>query len=305
VGQAVELRASGEVILTGYIRDIGTGYEQDSRSLTINLVSRTVDFVECSADHASGEWLDKDISEIAKDLDSLGIGIETDGSSFEKEPRHKLIVGESPYYTIERRARGRGVLIHDTPKGRIKLATKPEGTHSGTLKRGQNILPGASAQFTERGRHSKTKVRGQTTGGVEKTALRPETVAKDSGVTRNRPLIVRHEGEATVDRMKKRAEWRANRAAGNAVTASLPVTGWRDRGGKIWSPNWLIQVEDDWLGLQGQMVIKSVELTQGDEGTRAILSLADPRALGGENPRGKSASGYAAPGAIEAEYQDE
>lgn len=305
IGQEVTLAAGGEPVLTGYVRDIGTGYGADTRNLTLSLVSKTVDFVECSAEHATGEWLDKDLGEIADELDTLGIGVETDGSSFPKEPRHKLVVGESPYSTIERRARGRGVLIYDTPKGRIKLATKPEGTHAGTLRRGENILPGATAQFTERGRHSEVKVRGQASGGTEKEALRPETIARDSSLRRRRPVILRLEGETTVDRMKKRAEWQANRAAGNAVTANLPVTGWRDVGGKIWSPNWLVRVEDDWLGLEGLMIIKAVELTQSDEGTKAILSLADPRALGGDNPRGKSAGGYGAPGAIEAEYQDE
>ncbi|HXV31720.1 MAG TPA: hypothetical protein VD840_15445, partial [Sinorhizobium sp.] len=153
VGQATVVAASGDPVLTGYVRDINTGYGADMRTLSIGLVSRTVDYVECSAEHSTGEWLDRSIDEIANELDTLGIGIESDGS-FPKEPRHKLVQGESPFASIERRARGRGVLIHDTEKGRLKLATKPGGRHKGTLKRGVNILPGASASFTERGRHS-------------------------------------------------------------------------------------------------------------------------------------------------------
>jgi prophage tail gpP-like protein len=305
IGQPVTLAASGEVILTGYVRDMGTGYDDQTRTLNIGLVSKTVDLVECSAEHKTGEWMDKDLSEIANDLDTLGVGIETDGSTFEKEPRHKLITGESAFQSIERRARGRGVLIYDTPKGRLKLATKPEGTHAGTLRRGVNILKGATANFTERGRYSEIKVRGQSTGASDKASLRPEVTAKDSGITRRRPLIIAHEGEITPDRMKKRSQWQANRAAGQSVTASLPVTGWRDEAGQLWQRNWLVQVEDDWLGLSGLMIIKGVSFQQGNEGTKAVLSLADPRALGGENPRGKSAAGYGAPGAVEAEYQDE
>jgi hypothetical protein len=37
----------------------------------------------------------------------------------------------------------------------------------------------------------------------------------------------------------------------------------------------------------------------------AVFDLADPRALGGENPRGKTADAYAAPGAITPEYEDQ
>ncbi|CAD7036355.1 Mu P family protein [Pseudorhizobium halotolerans] len=310
IGQRTVLRASGDPMLTGYVRDIDTGYGRDMRSLSIGLVSATVDYVECSAEHATGEWLDKSIEDIARDLDGLGIGIESDGTNFPKEPRHKLIQGESPFSSIERRARGRGILIHDTEKGRLKLATKPEGRHKGTLKRGINILPGASASFTERGRHSEVKVRGQSTEGVDKAQLRPETVARDSGILRRRPLIILHEGEVTIDRMKTRAEWQAKRAAGASVTASIPTTGWRDAGGMLWQRNWLVDVDDEWLGIRGTMIIKSVAFSQSSDGgegggTIATLSLADPRALGGENPRGKTADGYAAPGEIEAEYQDE
>lgn len=303
-GQDAVIMAGRDVMLTGYVRDINTGYGEADRNLSCGLVSKTVDYIECSAEHASGEILDKDLIGIAKELDSLGIGIRSDGSSFPIEARHKLMLGESPFSSIERRARGRGALIHDTAKGEIMIATKPEGLHAGALRRGENILPGASASFTEAGRYSDVKVRGQATEGTDKQQLRAQAVAKDSGVTRRRPLIIAHEGESTIDRMDKRAVWQARRAAGNGVTANIPVTGWRDVMGRIWQANWLVRVEDDFLGLSGLMIIKSITFEQGDM-TRATLSLADPRALGGDNPRGKSAGGYGAPGITAAEYEDE
>lgn len=304
IGQDVTIKASGTLMLTGYVRDINTGYGESDRSLSCGLISRTVDFIECSAEHPTGEILDKDLAAIAKELDSVGVGIKTDGSTFPKEGRHKLAVGESAFSSIERRARGRGALIHDTAQGQIMLATKSAGMHKGMLKRGLNILPGASANFTERDRHSDIKIRGQATEGVDKQQLRPQATAKDGGVKRHRPLILMHEGEATVDRMKQRATWLSRRAVGNSVTASIPVTGWRDAAGEIWQPNWLVHVEDDWLGIEGLMIIKSVTFDQNNM-TYATLSLADPRALGGDNPRGKSAGLYSAPAASDAEYEDE
>jgi prophage tail gpP-like protein len=305
-GHETTISASGDVVLTGYVRDVNTGYSDGDRTLGCSFVSRTVDLVETSVDHPSGEILNRDMLAIAKELDNAGIGIETDGAAFPIERRHKLIEGESAFSSIARRARGRGILIHDTEKGRLKLSTKPGGIHAGTLKRGVNILPGASASFTESGRYSEIKVRGQQSEGTEKQHLRPETKVKDSGVKRKRVLILPHEGEATIDRMRTRATWQAKRAAGNSVTASIPTTGWRDENGRIWQANWLVYVDDDWLGISGLMVIKSVTLSQhGDDKTFATLSLADPRSLGGENPRGKTSDGYAAPGEIEAEYGDE
>jgi prophage tail gpP-like protein len=109
--------------------------------------------------------------------------------------------------------------------------------------------------------------------------------------------------------MKTRAEWQVKRGAGYAATASITATGWRDAAGQIWQRNWLVYVNDAKIGIDGMMVIKDVQLVQdtedGSDGTIAVISVADPRALGGENPRGKTADAYAAPGAIDAEYEDQ
>jgi prophage tail gpP-like protein len=289
----VTLSASGDLLLTGYVRDADPSYDENSRSLAVSFVSKTIDATETSVDHKTGEVTEKNLADIARDYDNLGIGIEDDGD-LPVEPRHKLEVGETLFDTIERRARGRGILIHDTPEGKLKLASKPAGTHSGTLKRGITHKS-ASAKRTGKDRHSDVKVRGQTTTGSKDAQLRAQATATDSAARRKRPLILRHEGEVLTDRMKKRAEWHLRRGAGNALTASITVIGWRDQGDKIWTPNYLVMVDDDWIGINGMMIIKSVVLTQDDGGTTATLSLADPRALGGENPRGDTDKSYAAP----------
>jgi prophage tail gpP-like protein len=294
----VTIMAGGTLLLTGYVDNVTPSYDARgaSRTLGLSFVSRTVDATETSVDHESGEIKDQTLADIGRAFDTLGIGIEDDGG-LPVEPRHKLEPGESLFSTLERRARGRGILIHDTPEGKLKLATKPAGQHAGTLRRGVNIER-ASATLTGKDRYSDVTARGQTTIGSDSAQLRPQAVAKDTGVRRRRPLIVRHEGEVTTDRLKKRAEWHTQRGAGNAVTASITTTGWRDEGGTIWTPNFLVQVEDDWIGISGLMIIKSVQLEQqgdGGQGTTATLSLADPRALGGENPRGSTDAGYAAP----------
>lgn len=82
------------------------------------------------------------------------------------------------------------------------MATKPAGKHAGKLKRGVNILPGSSASFTEKGRYSDIKVRGQATEGSDKQQFRGQSSAKDNGISRKRTLILRHEGEASTGRMK-------------------------------------------------------------------------------------------------------
>lgn len=299
----VTIKASGNLLLTGYARDIDVSHDKENHEFAASFVSRTIDATECSVEHEEG-WLENmSLPEIAAAFDSLGIGVETDGSSFSKETRHRLALGETLYETLERRARSRGVLIMDTPEGRLKLAQGPEGRHAGGLVLGVNIKSG-SAKFTGHGLHSPVTVRGQSTEGVTAPSMRPQGKFTDPGARRRRPLILRHSGEAGEDRLKKRAGWEASRAAGNSITATIVVAGWRDAGGAIWTPNRLVAVEDKLLGLNGPMLIKSVSLTQNDNvGTVASLSLVDPRALGGENPRGKSSDAFAAPAGADAEYE--
>ncbi len=276
IGDPVSVFFSGDLMLTGYVRDVRPGHRKDQRTLAISVCSRTVDATECSCDHDGGEIRMKDLKAIAQELDKQGIGIVAEGD-MPKLDRHKLMTGETLYSTLERRARAQGVLISDTPKGKLKLSSKPSGRHSSGLVRGQNIEE-ASANFTEAGRHSKVKVRGQRASGVKAKDMRAEGVATDKTVQRDRTLIIPHDGEATPQELKKRADWLLKQAAGQSVTASITSLDWRDSAQKVWTPNFVIPVNDEWIDIEGDMLIKSITFSWGDNGgTQAVLQLVDPR----------------------------
>ncbi|WP_054308915.1 hypothetical protein [Mesorhizobium sp. 1M-11] len=300
------ITVSGDLWGAGFVRDVRGSHGEADRSYEVTFVSRTIDAVECSIDHPSGYKKDCDLLDIAREFDTLGIGVEGNPKT-ERKARHKVVPGESLFQTLETDARAQGVLIQDTEKGKLKLADKPEGRHAGGLVRGKNIKQ-AEAQITGAGRFSSVKVRGQNSTGVTAPALRSEGSANDAGVKRNRPRILTYEGEATSARLKKRAKWEAQRGAGNGTSCSIVTPGWRDGAGRLWTRNFLVAVDDSWLGINQDMVIAEVALEQGadeNEGTRATLSLKDPRALGGDNPRGSSASGWGAPSASDPAYRDE
>lgn len=303
-GDPVTVNFGKTLMLTGYVRDVRPAHGEKTFTLNATVCSRTVDATECSCDHDGGEIRQKDLKAIADELDKLGIGVEADGD-MPKLDRHKVRPGETLYSTLERRMRAQGGLITDTPKGKLKLTSKPSGRHSSGLVLGQNIEE-ASATFTEAGRHSKAKVRGQRAAGTKAKDLRAEGVATDKTVKRNRPLIIQHDGEATPQELKKRAEWLLKQAAGMSVTASITSFDWRDSSGKVWEANYLIPVHDPKLRIDGDMLIKSVTFSWNDSGgTRAVLQLVDPRAMGGENPRGKTSKAYAAPADTSPQYAEE
>lgn len=285
-GTPCTILASGDLILTGYVRDCKPSHDGNSHKVDLSIVSRTVDAVEASIDHPTGFVKDKDLIGIAREFDTGGIGI-VSSESFPKEKASFVNTGASLFYHIEPLARSHSAFLYDTAEGQMRIAKKPRGRHAGALSIGDggNIIS-ASATLTEAKRHSPVIVRGQSSKGVGAEALRIEARAEDSAVGRKRPLILVHESEATSAKLKDRAERHVKQAAGYGRQAQIVASGWRDAGGRIFEQHFLIKVSDRRIYCDQVMGIESVTLTQsiaaGGAGTRASLTLVDPSALNGE-----------------------
>jgi prophage tail gpP-like protein len=300
---AATVLVGGALWLTGYTRDLNWAHDAETRTYSVSVVSRTVDATEASIDHPTGFLENCDLAAIGKEFDTANIGVECMVQAV-KKGLHQIIPGETLFATLERETRARGALISDTPQGKLRITDKPEGRHAGVLQRGVNILR-ASGTLSGRYNYDKVKVRGQASFGTRGGALSPEAEARGTA-DRKRTLIIYHEGEVESGRLKKRAGWEAKRAAGQGTSARITLAGCRDAGGMVWTPNRLVSVMDDWGGLAQDMVIASLQIEQDAEGgTTTELTLKDPRALGGENPRGDSAPGWGAPGEAEPEYRED
>lgn len=223
-GDEAVITANGETMLTGYVGDIDPAHDAASHSVSISIASRTIDAVEASIVHGTGFVKDKSLPEIAEAFDTCGVGIVCE-ESFPAEPRSFVNLGASLHQHLLPLARSHGAFLYDTPDGKLRIAKKPRGRHSGALSigTGGNILS-ASGHISERGRHDEVIVRGQASRGTGDAALRIEARAKDSGVARKRPKIVVHESEATSTKLKDRADRYARRSAGFSRTASITVS---------------------------------------------------------------------------------
>src|SRR4051812_49208461 len=60
------ITVSGELWLTGYTRDINADHDEQSRTYSVTVVSKTVDAQEASIDHPTGFKKDCDLKEIAE-----------------------------------------------------------------------------------------------------------------------------------------------------------------------------------------------------------------------------------------------
>lgn len=285
-GAPCTILASGDLILTGYVRDVSPQHDERRHEVTLGISSRAIDAVEASIVHPTGFVKDKDLVGIAKEFDTGGVGIVA-SEGFPVEKASFVNTGHSLFHHLEPLARSHGAFLYDTAEGELRIAKAPRGRHAGALSigNGGNIIA-ASAKFTEAGRHSPVIVRGQSSRGTGAGALRLEARANDPAVRRFRPRVVVHESEATSQKLMSRAERQVRRAAGLSHSAQLTVAGWRDQAGQLFEPHFLIKVTDPRIYCDQVMGLQSVTLMQdiaaGGPGTRASLTLVDPSALNGE-----------------------
>jgi prophage tail gpP-like protein len=289
-GGEVSVRASGDLLVKGFIDTYAPEFGIDYHRAVISGRSKAKDAIDSSAVHKTGEFKKKKIDEIGKDLlKPFKIELKSKLSKSKEIPVWRLAPGATVFEELEALARQEGALIVGEADGSMTLTRADQfQMHGGALQEGVNIIT-AAAQLSEKGKHDRVIARGQKRMGSGEDSHRLESVSRDKTVERHRPLIVLAEGETDKDRVKQRAKWHAARANGWATTATLKVRGWRDDNGELWDPQKLVFVESKKLKISQVMAIRHVRFLQNDsEGTTATLALVDPQALGGKNGKGKS-----------------
>jgi prophage tail gpP-like protein len=129
-------------------------------------------------------------------------------------------------------------------------------------------------------------VRGQRPFGHGEENLEIEETETDGAVKRHRPIIIIQDEDTDKKRAKKRAKNRKDRAAGNALKATIITQGFHDEGGQLWEPGNLVWTESAFLDIAQDMLIESVDYEQSESGSFATLNLTDPRSYGGEGGKG-------------------
>ncbi|MBR0871205.1 hypothetical protein JQ633_12610 [Bradyrhizobium tropiciagri] len=284
VGTEVSIRANGDLLLTGYVDDREPYFNAKNAYIEVSGRSKSADLVDCSAEHETGQFENKDPLQIAQEVSSEYEPKWESDQQLEKVEQYQLTPGESCFRCVEKLTRQQGKTITGTPEGNAKI-TKAGQERNGALIEGQNMLVGRG-HHSGSNRHSKIVVRGQRPFGHGDENLEIEEQEQDSSVKRHRTIIIVQDEDTTKDRAKKRARNRKNRAAGNSTKATISVQGFHDEGGKLWTPGALSWTESPFLDIAQDMLIESVSYRQSEAGSIASLSLVDPQAYDGSGAGG-------------------
>jgi prophage tail gpP-like protein len=285
-GQPCRVEIDGELVIEGFVDDWLPSYDRDRHFVRVTGRDRAGDLVDCAAIHASGHWRGATLLQIARDLAAPYhlevVAVTSPGEPF---PDFALQEGETVWEALTRAAGMRGLLFV-SEQGRVSLLRTGQDRHGTALEKGKNV-EGAQGEFSLRDRYSDYIVKGQRRG-TDDDADTPELLSggsatvKDNGVGRYRPFIVISEEPGAPKNFARRAQWERNTRLGKSIRAHYTVSGWRENNtsGPLWSPNFKVQVRDEWLGFDGdELLIASVRFVRGNGGTFTELELTHPAAF--------------------------
>lgn len=285
-------------ILTGYIVDLDREKDGNSTSMHIAGVDITQDLVDCSAIIDSNSWTSATVVKMAEDLAAPYDIFVDDRTDTEKKYKNFTIEnGESCFDVIERAARSEAVLPLSDRFGHLVLtyAADKNSPSIQDLVDGENILA-ISEKGSIRNVYSEYIFKGQNSGNGsawDSSTTRLKATAKDTTVSRHRPLVVLSETKTDQEKLQTRANWEAQVRAGRAESYTVKLLSWfidppsNTSDLRPWVPNAIVNlISTDW-DINKKMLVTSVTFDlDATTGATTSLVLKDPRTYA-KNPDGE------------------
>jgi len=282
-GSAYQLAVGGEVIAAGGIDDVAISYDTELHDVVVTGRDWLADIVDCAASpNGPYEFRNLRLDEIAQRLlQPYGLAVTTQCDVGAPFARFAIQPGETVWTAIERAMRFRAVLAHSDASRTLIFTRAGLGGDGGAIALGRNAK-NATGFFSMQGCFSEIILRSQAeaSDGLDVASeMQASAAAHDELVPRYRPTVIVGENAAQGQSLKERADWHKAVARGRATSASYTLAGWRNDAGKLWQPNTLVQVEDDYLNVRETLVATAVELVLTVEGGKeATVDVAPPSA---------------------------
>lgn len=118
-------------------------------------------------------------------------------------------------------------------------------------------------------------------GDFGEVANQVEAIAEDPGMTRERTKIIIADSSMNQEQAQNRADWEVQASRGSALQIQYTVMGWIGAGknGVLWREGQLVEVVDEFLGIDDSFVLSDVEYSLDSNGMVAALYLAPPEAF--------------------------
>lgn len=286
-GEYVQIKAHGELAVSGYVEASEEEYSSSSHRSAVAGRSLAGDLVDCAAGFGhryQTQWRDTKLDTIAKALcEPFGVKVKVSGDAGAAFAAFSLEQGETVFSALERLGRMRGLMVTSLPGGTVLFTRAGSSRTRTVIERGVNVLIGSRRDnWAERFRDYHVVSQGavdqvlQIVNKYRGTPAGLPPAASDSGVRRHRPVVLQAEDGETD--LTARGVWERNVRAGRARRLVYTVPGWQRDGG-LWSPNLLVRVKDDQLGVDGELLVVTATLLLDGSGQRTELELTNRAAF--------------------------
>lgn len=267
-GDNCQLYLDGVPVITGYTDDANPSYDKQQHGIEVGGRDNTMDLVDCSAIHKSGQWANVRLDVVARDLIApfgLKLIVQADlGAAF---PSFNIEEGEKVFDCLERACRLRALLVTTDGIGHVVITRASSEVIDYPLVEGENILA-ASGSFSHKDRFSEYRVKGQdvsTDDNFGENSSHPVGIARDGNIKRYRPLIVLAEDHGNGVTLGERAVWERNVRIGRSCRAEITVRGWTRPDGQLWRPNVMVPVRSPKLYVNANLLISGCLYTMSDD----------------------------------------
>ncbi|KGB21174.1 phage baseplate assembly protein [Acetobacter tropicalis] len=296
-GMRCQVLIGKDLVITGYVSVVETDTDRSGNLMSMEIDSLSIDLIECSAEFATYQMSSTNALAICQQVSrprgvtvtSIQAAGATDIQQF------SVILSETAYEVMERVCRLAGCIFYDQPNGTVLLSPVGATQASSGLIEGENIEH-ISTRRSLRGRFSEIRAIIQNpvvlftppdgedyVSQMDAVSAPVNAVATDPGVTRARPLLIPVElGDADYAVAKRRVQWEVARRYGRSQVIDLICDSWRDKSGKLWAPNTLVQVKRKSWPTAQIWLIAEVEFARGEDGSRAHITLMPPEAFAPE-----------------------
>lgn len=284
-GKKFTLEIEGQIVCTGYIDSRRRQMTADSMKITIAGRDKTADLIDCAAVYSGGQWKNRSLEQIARDLSApYGVTVRWELSDKESSaafPGFTLDHSETVYEALVRASRARGVLMTSNAAGEL-VFSRAASTVTDELILGKNLL---TVDFDEdfRDRFSEYIVKGYArANGADGDDIDAESIvsrkgtATDSDVTRYRPMIIIADSKITAKDAQARALREQRRRLAKSITFEAEIDGWTRRDGQLWMPNLLVTIDASKYAIKTtELLVSKVTLILNDQdGLKTRVSLA-------------------------------
>lgn len=286
INDAVEITADGVDVLQGHVESLGVSYSTSGHSINVGGRSILADLVDSTAPTQT-EKIGTTLIDIAKTV-MAGIGLNPDVEStagtikpFEDITSAKI--GQRAFEFLESYSRKVQVLL--TTDGKSTLVLARAGTEYApaslfnVVESDTNNILRSSLNINNSERYYKYTVQSSLDPSLQKLGFAPKNITDQSGAAfdkdmrKTRQLELNAEESMSTFKCGDRAKWEANIRKANSINYTATVVG-HSVNGKLWLPNTLVKVTDDFAQVYDEMLIRSVNYAYSlDEGSTTTLRM--------------------------------